>query len=306
MKKKAKNLLPVNYRLIKDLVIKNLSGVLLAVCLLVIIAIVIGLSVKSGPLISTESLWNILSSSVWSPMKGNFGFLPFIMGTVWVTLISLVIAVPLCLAASVYLVEYAGNRLRNFVLPLVNVLAAIPPVLYGVWGVLFVVPLIGNYIAPLFGISTTGYSVFSGGIVLAVMIFPIMVSIMVEVLQTIPKELRSVSLSLGATKLETIQQVVLKKARPGIMAAIVLAVSRAFGETIAVLMVCGNIPKIPQSLFDAGYPLPALIANNFGEMMSIPLYDSALMFAALLLFIIILGFNLISRGILKRMEAKNI
>ncbi len=296
----------MNYRLIKDLVIKNLSGVLLGICLLVIIAIVIGLSIKSEPLISTESLWNILSSSVWSPMKGNFGFLPFIMGTVWVTLISLVIAVPLCLAASVYLVEYAGNRLRNFVLPLVNVLAAIPPVLYGVWGVLFVVPLIGNYIAPLFGISTTGYSVFSGGIVLAVMIFPIMVSIMVEVLQTIPKELRSVSLSLGATKLETIQQVVLKKARPGIMAAIVLAVSRAFGETIAVLMVCGNIPKIPQSIFDAGYPLPALIANNFGEMMSIPLYDSALMFAALLLFIIILGFNLISRGILKRMEAKNI
>jgi len=244
----------VNYRLIKDKLIKNLSGILLGICLLVILAILVGLSIKAEPLIATESLWTILSSSVWSPMKGNFGFLPFIMGTVWVTLIALIIAVPLCLSASVYLVEYAGSRLRNFVLPLVNVLAAIPPVLYGVWGVLFVVPLIGKYIAPLFGISSTGYSVFSGGI----------------------------------------------------MAAIVLAVSRAFGETIAVLMVCGNIPKIPQSIFDAGYPLPALIANNFGEMMSIPLYDSALMFAALLLFLIILGFNLISRGILKKMEAKNI
>lgn len=296
----------MNYRLLKDKIIKNLSGILLGICLLVILAIVVGLSIKSQPLIAQESLWNILSSSIWSPMKGNFGFLPFIMGTIWVTLISLIIAVPLCLAASVYLVEYAGSKLRNFVLPLVNILAAIPPVLYGVWGVLFVVPMIGEYIAPIFGISSTGYSVFSGGIVLAVMIFPIMVSIMVEVLQTIPKELRSVSLSLGATKLETIQQVVLKKARPGIMAAIVLAVSRAFGETIAVLMVCGNIPKIPKTIFDAGYPLPALIANNFGEMMSIPKYDSALMFAALLLFVIILGFNLISRGILKRMEAKNI
>ncbi|OYD42557.1 phosphate ABC transporter permease subunit PstC [Sphingobacterium cellulitidis] len=296
----------MNYRLIKDKIIKNLSGILLGICLLVILAIVVGLSIKSEPLIAQESLWNILSSSIWSPMKGKFGFLPFIMGTIWVTLISLIIAVPLCLAASVYLVEYAGSKLRNFVLPLVNILAAIPPVLYGVWGVLFVVPMIGEYIAPIFGISSTGYSVFSGGIVLAVMIFPIMVSIMVEVLQTIPKELRSVSLSLGATKLETIQQVVLKKARPGIMAAIVLAVSRAFGETIAVLMVCGNIPKIPKTIFDAGYPLPALIANNFGEMMSIPKYDSALMFAALLLFVIILGFNLISRGILKRMEAKNI
>lgn len=296
----------MNYRLLKDKIIKNLSGILLGICLLVILAIVVGLSIKSEPLIAQESLWNILSSSIWSPMKGNFGFLPFIMGTIWVTMISLLIAVPLCLAASVYLVDYAGSKLRNFVLPLVNILAAIPPVLYGVWGVLFVVPMIGEYIAPIFGISSTGYSVFSGGIVLAVMIFPIMVSIMVEVLQTIPKELRSVSLSLGATKLETIQQVVLKKARPGIMAAIVLAVSRAFGETIAVLMVCGNIPKIPKTIFDAGYPLPALIANNFGEMMSIPKYDSALMFAALLLFVIILGFNLISRGILKRMEAKNI
>ena len=296
----------MNYRLIKDKIIKNFSGILLGICLLVILAILVGLSIKSQPLIAQESLWNILSSSIWSPMKGHFGFLPFIMGTIWVTLISLIIAVPLCLAASVYLVEYAGSKLRNFVLPLVNILAAIPPVLYGVWGVLFVVPMIGEYIAPIFGVSSTGYSVFSGGIVLAVMIFPIMVSIMVEVLQTIPNELRSVSLSLGATKLETIQQVILKKARPGIMAAIVLAVSRAFGETIAVLMVCGNIPKIPKTIFDAGYPLPALIANNFGEMMSIPKYDSALMFAALLLFVIILGFNLISRGILKRMEAKNI
>jgi len=190
------------------------------------------------------------------------------------------------------------------VLPLVNVLAAIPPVLYGVWGVLFVVPLLGNYIAPIFGVSTTGYSVFAGGIVLAVMIFPIMVSIMVEVLNTIPYELRAVSLSLGATRWETIKHVVLKKAKPGIFAAVVLAISRAFGETVAVLMVCGNIPQIPKSIFDAGYPIPALIANNFGEMMSISLYDSALMFAALLLFVIIFGFNLISRLILNKLEAK--
>src|SRR5690606_21866033 len=146
----------------------------------------------------------------------------------------------------------------------------------------------------------------SGGIVLAVMIFPIMVSIMVEVLQTIPKELRSVSLSLGATKLETIQQVILKKARPGIMAAIVLAVSRAFGETIAVLMVCGNIPKRPESILDVGFPLRALGANNCGEMMWVPLFDSAVMVAALLLLLVIVGFNLVSRGISKNIEAQNL
>lgn len=294
----------MNIRLLKDLIFNKLSAILLLLSVLVVFFIVIGLIAKSLPLLESHSLWSILTQSVWSPLKGNFGFLPFIMGTIWVTSISLIIAVPLCILAAVYLVEYASDNLRNAVLPMMNVLAAIPPVLYGVWGVLFVVPMVGDWIAPLFGVTTTGYSVFSGGIVLAVMIFPIMISIIVEVLKTIPEELKAASLSLGATKWETIKKVNLRKARPGIIAAIVLAISRAFGETVAVLMVCGNIPKIPQSIFDAGYPIPALIANNFGEMMSISLYDSALMFAALLLFVIIFGFNLISRSILNRLEEK--
>lgn len=283
---------------------QRLTGSMLLLSVSIIICIVIGLAVKASGLLHSESLWSVLSESVWSPMSGNFGFLPFIMGTIWVTLISLIIAIPLCVLASIYLVEYASDGLRNMVIPLVNVLAAIPPVLYGVWGVLFVVPLVGQYIAPFFGIDSSGFTVFSGGIVLAVMIFPIMVSIMVEVLKTIPEEFKAASLSLGATKWETIKYVILKKAQPGIIAAIVLAMSRAFGETVAVLMVCGNVPQIPQSIFDAGYPIPALIANNFGEMMSIPLYDSALMFAALLLFVIIFTFNFISRLILNRLEGK--
>ncbi|WP_164108325.1 MULTISPECIES: phosphate ABC transporter permease subunit PstC [Sphingobacterium] len=291
-------------RLWKDLWIRRAFLTLLILMLSVIAFICIGLTVKALPLLEDQSLFSILTDSIWSPLRGKFGFLPFIMGTVWVTVIALAIAVPLCILASLYLVEYASDRLRNTVLPLMNVLAAIPPVLYGVWGVLFVVPLIGNYIGPFFGSSTSGYSVVSGGMVLAVMIFPIMISIMVEVLQTIPAELKSASLSLGATKWETIQKVIIKKARPGIIAAVVLAISRAFGETIAVLMVCGNIPQVPKSLFDAGFPIPALIANNFGEMMSIPRYDAALMFAALLLLVIIFGFNLISRVILNKLEGK--
>lgn len=295
----------MNWRLLKDKLIRQSFATLLVLSLVVIVIILVGLSVKSMPLLRAERLGAILTESVWSPMNGSFGFLPFIMGTVWVTFISLIIAVPLCVLASVYLVEYAGDALRKMVLPLMNVLAAIPPVLYGVWGVLFVVPFLSQYIAPIVGAETTGYTVFAGGIVLAVMIFPIMVSIMVEVLQTIPYELKAASLSLGATKWETIVKVVLVKAKPGLIAAVVLGISRAFGETIAVLMVCGNIPQIPKSFFDAGYPLPALIANNFGEMMSIPLYDSALMFAALLLFVLIFGFNLISRLILNRLERKS-
>ena len=235
-------------------------------------------------------------------MKGLFGFYPFIMGTLWVTGIAIIIALPLCLLTAFYLSEYAHARIKKVLIPFVNLLSGIPPVIFGVWGVLFIIPLIQDHIAPHFVDFSTGYSVLAGGIVLAIMIFPLIVSIVSEVLRTIPQELKDASLALGATRWETIKKITFRKALPGIIAATVLAISRAFGETIAVLMVCGNNAVVPHSVFDTGYPLPALIANNYGDMMSIPLYDSALMFAALLLFIIILLFNIISRLILARLE----
>lgn len=262
----------------------------------------IGLYYKSIPILNKLSWGQLLTSSIWKPFKGLFGFYPFIMGTLWVTGIAIIIAFPLCILTSLYIVEYAPSRVRRFLMPFVNLLSGIPPVIFGVWGVLFIIPLIQTYIAPHFVEYSTGYSVLAGGIVLAVMIFPLIVSIVNEVLRTMPQELKDASLALGATKWETIKKVILRKALPGIIAATVLAVSRAFGETIAVLMVCGNNAVVPHSVFDTGYPLPALIANNYGDMMSIPLYDSALMFAALLLFIIILLFNIISRLILARLE----
>lgn len=262
----------------------------------------IGLYYRSIPILNKLSWFDLLTKSDWKPMKGLFGFYPFIMGTLWVTAISIIIALPLSVLTSLYLVEYAHTRVKRILIPFVNLLSGIPPVIYGVWGVLFIVPLIQEHIAPHFIEFSTGYSVLAGGIVLAVMIFPLIVSILTEVLTTIPQELKDASLSIGATKWETIKKVIIRKATPGIIAATVLAISRAFGETIAVLMVCGNNAVVPHSVFDTGYPLPALIANNYGEMMSIPLYDSALMFAALLLFVIILLFNIISRVILARLE----
>lgn len=264
----------------------------------------IGLYLHSVPILHKLSLGSLLTSTVWKPLKGLFGFAPFIMGTLWVTCISIIIALPLCLLTAVYITEYAPTRIKRVLSPFVNLLSGIPPVIFGVWGVLFIIPLIQNHIAPHFVDFSTGYSVLAGGIVLAIMIFPLIVSITSEVLKTIPQDLRDASLSLGATKWETTRKIVLRKALPGIIAAIVLAISRAFGETIAVLMVCGNNAAVPHSVFDPGYPLPALIANNYGEMMSIPMYDSALMFAALLLFLIILLFNLVSRIILARLERK--
>jgi phosphate transport system permease protein len=136
------------------------------------------------------------------------------------------------------------------------------------------------------------------------MIIPLIISILLEVFSSIPREMREASLSLGATKWQTVKKVIIRKSIPGIIAAIVLAISRAFGETIAVLMVCGNFTYMPKSVFDACYPLPALIANNYGEMMSIPSYEAALMLAAFLLFAIIVFFNAISRVILIQIDKR--
>jgi phosphate transport system permease protein len=213
-----------------------------------------------------------------------------------------VLALPLSLLSAIYLSEYASDKLKRWFLPVIDLLSGIPPVIYGVWGTITIVPFISEKLAPHFVDFATGYSVLAGGLVLAIMIIPLLVSIILEVFATIPKEMREASQSLGATRWETIKKVVLRKSFGGIIAAIVLAISRAFGETIAVLMVCGNFTDLPQNIFDSCYPLPALIANNYGEMMSIPDYKAALMLAAFLLFIIIVVFNAFSRLLLNHIE----
>lgn len=291
-----------NIRLIKDSIFSKVFFTLTILSISTVVLLGLGLYYKSIPILDSSSLSKLLFSSEWKPFKEAFGFYPFIMGTLWVTVISIVIALPLSLLTAIYLSEYAHFRVRKLVLPLIELLSGIPPVLFGVWGVLVIIPIIQDYIAPHFVEFTTGYSVLAGGIVLAIMIFPLIISILIEVFDNVPQELRDASLSVGATQWQTIKKVLLRKSVAGIIAATVLAISRAFGETIAVLMVCGNLAQIPHSLFDSGYPLPALIANNYGEMMSIPMYDSALMFAALLLFVIIFLFNAISRIILFRIE----
>jgi len=293
-----------NIRLLKDSFFSKIFFTLTILSISTVILLGLGLYYKSIPILDSSSLSKLLFSSEWKPFKEAFGFYPFIMGTLWVTAISIVIALPLSMLTAIYLSEYAPNRIRKLVLPLIELLSGIPPVLFGVWGVLVIVPIIQDYLAPHFVEFTTGYSVLAGGIVLAIMIFPLIISILIEVFDNVPQELRDASLSLGATQWQTIKKVLLRKSVDGIVAATVLAISRAFGETIAVLMVCGNLAQVPNSIFDSGYPLPALIANNYGEMMSIPMYDSALMFAALLLFVIIFLFNAISRIILFRIEKR--
>ncbi len=291
-------------RALKDKSARHIMLGIAIFAMLFLLVIAISLFYKALPIMREKSIWTLLSSGNWRPFKGEFGFLPYILSTVYVSLLAIAIALPLSLLTAIYLNTYASKAIRRFFQPFIDVLSGIPSVIYGVWGTLTIVPLIANKIAPHFVEFSSGYTVLAGGIVLAVMILPLLISVLIEVFRSIPAEMIDASLQLGATKWQTVKKVVLRKSFPGIIAAIVLSVSRAFGETIAVLMVCGNITIIPHSLFDACYPLPALIANNYGEMLSMPSYESALMLAAFLLFIIIVLFNTISRVTLVQIEKR--
>jgi len=291
-------------RLLKDKLASKFMLILTILSSLIVFLIAFGLYQRSRSILATKSLTELLFSTSWHPLKGEFGFFPFIMGTIWVTGVAVVIAIPLCLLTAIYLSEYAHRRIREWTKPLIDLLAGIPSVVYGVWGVLVIVPMIKNHIAPFFGRISTGYSVLAGGVVLAIMIFPIIIHVSVEVFSSVSYEVREASLALGATKWQTVKHVVIRKALPGVIAAIVLGLSRAFGETMAVLMVAGNVAKVPSSVLDPAYPLPALIANNYGEMLSVPLYDSALLLASLVLLMVVLFFNIISRVVLTTVERR--
>lgn len=291
-------------RLIKDKATKQIMLLFTIMSLLIVVAMGVGLYYKSEPIISANSIWHLLSSSEWSPLNGEFGFLSFILSSVYVTIISVIIALPISLLTALFLTENSKPWVKKIIFPVLDILAGIPSVVYGLWGTLIIVPWIADRLAPHFVEYSSGYTLLAGGIVLSVMIIPLMVSLFIEIFSTISNDLKDASKALGATRWQTSRLVVIRKASPGIIASVVLAVSKAFGETLAVLMVCGNMIESPHSVFDSVYPLPALIANNYGEMLSLPMYESALMFAALIMFVIIFLFNAISRTILHNIEKK--
>lgn len=291
-------------RLLRDSLARKSMFILTMVPGLLVALMIFGLLWRSKSILAIKSVSHLLFSTAWHPLRGEFGMLAFIAGTLWVTAVAIIIAVPISLLTAVYLSEYAPKVVREVTRPIIDLLAGLPSVVFGVWGVLMVVPFVSGQLAPLFHTRSSGYSILSGGIVLAIMVFPTIIHVSLEVFTSIPQSLRDASLSLGATRWETVKHVVLRKGGQGIIAAVVLGLSRAFGETMAVLMVVGNIAKIPKSVFAAGYPLPALIANNYGEMMSVPLYDSALMLASLVLMLVVLVFNVLARIILVRAERK--
>jgi len=285
--------------ILKRVILDRLSGtwMVTALAIILFLPLIIGIALylKANPLFELQSLSQLIGSSDWSPTNGNFGFWPFIFSSLYVTGLSFLFAAPVCLFAAIYLTQFASKRLIHLMHPVIDILAGIPSVIYGMWGILVIVPFVGDVLAPVLNIKSPGYSILAGGIVLAVMCIPYMLNMLIETFNTVPYGLKEAVLSLGATQWESIKHVVVKKSYPGIISSFGLGIAKAFGETMAVMMVVGNMVQVTFNPFNPGYPLPALIANNYGEMLSIPMYDSALMFSALILLIVILIINLIFR-----------
>lgn len=289
-------------RLIKETILLTLFKSLIIIIFLIFFIIIGITSFLTLPVLSYTPVSELLLGTKWLPSSGIIGLFPFIMGTVWVTCVSLLIAVPLGLLCMTYIAEYAPVSMHMLIKPFFDLLAGIPSVLIGLFGIIAVVPLVRDYLAPLLGVQTTGYCIFSGSVILSLMILPTLVSLGVEVFQAVPREMKNASLILGATKWETFRYVTVKKGFSGLMGIILLAFSRAAGETMAVLMVVGNVAHVPSSIWDSGYPLPALIANNYGELMSVPSLQSAIMAASLILIIFIVVVHLAFRAFISQVH----
>ncbi len=259
---------------------------------------------KAWPLISFSAIGEVLFGSVWMPGQGKFGLWPFISSSIIITLSGLVIMVPICLAAALYITQYSPLWLSRMLRSVIDILAGIPSVIFGLWGIITVVPLVAEWAGSSGAENASGYSIIAAAVVMSVSVMPFVLNMLIELFESVAIELKETALSLGASYWQTIKDVILKKTRPGITAAFTLGISKGFGETIAVLMVVGNVVQVPAGLFDAGYPLPALLANNYGEMMSVPLYDAALMLSALILLLIVIFFNYLAHTVIRYYQTK--
>ena len=250
---------------------------------------------------------NFFATRVWDPIAEEFGALPFIYGTLVTATVSLLIAVPLGLGAAIFLAELAPQKISDTLQFFIDLLAAVPSVIYGLLGVFIVIPLMREYLQPflkktlgflpLFQGPAYGVGFFTAGIVLAIMVIPYIISVSREVLLSVPRDQREAALALGSTRWESTWKVVVPFARTGIMGSIFLALARALGETMAVTMVIGNTPTISASLFSPGYSIAAVIANEFTEATG-EIYLQSLIELALVLFLLTFILNGLARILL--------
>jgi phosphate ABC transporter permease protein PstC len=266
---------------------------------------------QAHPAFSRFGVFGFTFDNDWNVPKEIYGAWPLLMGTLITSAIALLIGVPVAVASAVYITELAPRRLRSLLSVMLELLAAVPSVVYGLWGVFVLIPKlkpIEQWISdtfsflPFVGGTVYGPNYFIAGLILAIMIVPIVSAISREVISTVPKEHKEAALALGATRWETIRMAVLPYSQAGITGAAMLGLGRAIGETIAVTLVIGNAPSIGKHIFDQGYTLAAVIANEFGEAAADKLHLSALIAAGLVLFVLTLLINAGARGLVYRAE----
>lgn len=294
-----KNRAAVREKVFADQVFRSLV-ILCALAVLAIVGLIFFELVNQSHLSISKFGFKFLVKQIWDPVAEDFGALPFIYGTVVSSLLGLLIAVPLSIGTALFLTEICPRRLRAVLSLLVELLAAIPSVIYGLWGIFVLAPFLRVYVQPflgkyfgwtgLFSGPKYGWGMLAAGFIISIMILPIIASITREVITAVPRVQREAALALGATKWEMLHMAVLRNARPGIFGATILGLGRALGETMAVTMVIGNRPEIAKSLFAPGYTLASAIANEFTEAVG-NTYLSALMEMALVLFVITLIVN---------------
>ncbi|MCG8401206.1 MAG: phosphate ABC transporter permease subunit PstC [Firmicutes bacterium] len=258
--------------------------------------------------------WSFLFSTEWNPVAGNFGALPYIFGTLVSTFLGLLLAGPISLGTAIFLAEFAPRRIKNTLGFLVDVLAAVPSIIYGLWASFILVPVLLRHVEPwlaqhlgflpFFQGTPYGTGMLAAGIILAVMMSPVITAVSREVLEIVPSSQREALLSMGATRWEVVRVAVLPYARRGIIGAFTLGIGKAIGETLAVTMVIGNRPDISWSLFDPAHTMTSVIINEFTEAVD-PLHLSALIHIALLLFLVTLLVNVLARLMIYQINRTN-
>ena len=269
----------------------------------------IRLFVEARPALEQEGVFGFVFHNNWDVSRNIYGALPLVVGTLICSAIALLIGVPVAVATALFVTELCPARLKSPLTIVVELLAAVPSVVYGLWGFFFLVPKLKPAeqwfsdtfsFLPFVGGHVAGPNYFIAGLILAIMILPIVSAISREVIVTVPADQKEAALALGATRWEMIRMAVLPYSRPGIVGGAMLGLGRAIGETIAVTIVIGNAPTIGKSLFDQGYTLAAVIANEFGEAASSPIHRAALIAAGLVLFVLTLIVNALARILVNR------
>lgn len=286
-----------------DFVFRGAASLFAAVVVLVLAAMAVQMWQASRPAIDKFG-WDFVWGRDWNPVKESFGALPFIYGTLVSSLLALVIAVPISLGVAIFLTELAPPWLRGPVGFLVELLAAVPSVIYGLWGIFALAPFLRTELEPLLAKSLgflplfrgphQGFGLLAGGIILAIMITPTISSVSREVLRAVPASYREGALALGATRWEALRATVLPYARSGIIGAVILGLGRALGETMAITMVIGNRTDISVSLFAPAYTMASVIANELSEATG-DVYLGALAEIGFLLFVVTLVLNVVAR-----------